>query len=178
MKKEIRRFFKNYKERLDPDDKKIYDQKIYDRLINSSYYKEAKTIFIYLSRKNEIDSRKIIKKALDDNKKVYVPKIRKKMIMDAVIINSLDDIVEGKFSIETSKNDEVLESPDLTIVPGLCFDNNKYRIGYGGGYYDYYIKNHKSLYIGLFYSACKIEEIPIKDYDQKLDYIITEDEIL
>lgn len=177
MKSELRRFFKNFKTRLPQEIKKSYDEAIYENIIKSDLYKNSETIFIYLSRSNEIDTRKIIKKALEDGKKIYVPKIRKKMIMDAVILNSMNDIVLGDFAIETSKNDEILESPDLSLVPGLCFDDNKYRIGFGGGYYDYYIANHNSTYLGLFYSQCKVDEIPTESFDQKLDYIVTEQQL-
>lgn len=177
MKNEIRRFFKNFRRRIPDEIKKEYDQKIFENIINSEIYKNSKSIFVYLSQKEEINTKKIIKKALEDKKLIYVPKIRKKLIMDAVIINSMDDIIIGDFGIETSKNEITTPNPDLSIVPGLCFDNKKYRIGYGGGYYDYYIKNHKSIYLGLFYSQLRIDEIPIEEFDQKLDYILTEDEL-
>lgn len=177
MKSEIRRYFKNFKKRLSQETKKTYDQSIYENIIRSDLYKNAQTIFVYLSMNDEIDTRKFINKALEDGKKIYVPKIRKKMIMDAVLLESLNDIILRDFSIETTKNEEVLESPNLSLVPGLCFDDNKYRIGFGGGYYDYYIANHKSTYIGLFYSQCKIDEIPVESFDQRLDYIVTEKEL-
>lgn len=177
MKAEIRRYFKNFKRRIPQEKKRAYDESIYQNIINSDLYKNAQTIFVYLSMNDEIDTRKFIKKALEDGKKIYVPKIRKKMIMDAVLLSSINDIVLGDFYIETTKNEEVLDSPDLSLVPGLCFDDNKYRIGFGGGYYDYYIANHKSTYLGLFYSQCRIDEIPIESFDQKLDYIVTENNI-
>ena len=64
------------------------------------------------------------------------------------------------------------------MVPVVSFDNNKYRLGYGGGYYDRYIQkvqNYKKiLTIGLAFSFQKIKKIPLNKYDKKLDYIFTE----
>ena len=69
-------------------------------------------------------------------------------------------------------------SPDIILVPVVSFDNNKYRLGYGGGYYDRYIEkvqNYKKiLIIGLAFSFQKIKKIPLNKYDKKLDYIFTE----
>ena len=67
--------------------------------------------------------------------------------------------------------------PNILLVPLLAFDKYFNRIGYGGGYYDRYIKKIKTkkniLTIGLAYSFQKVKEIPVNKYDFKLDYIVT-----
>lgn len=178
MKKESRRFFLNLRKRIEKEKKEDLDKKIYENLIESNHYKNSTSIFIFISMEDEVDTRMIIKHALENNKDVYVPKIREKFVMDAIKINSLDDIIEGKFKIPTSKLEESIQNPDLTIVAGLCYDYDKYRLGYGGGFYDNYIKNHDSKYIGIFYSICKMDKVPRNEYDMKLDYIITEEGLI
>ena len=68
--------------------------------------------------------------------------------------------------------------PDILLVPLVAFDKYNYRLGYGGGYYDRYIKKisniKKILTIGLAFSFQKIDKIPINDYDEKLDFILSE----
>ena len=68
--------------------------------------------------------------------------------------------------------------PNILLVPLVAFDKNLNRIGYGGGFYDRYIKRiskiKKIFTIGLAYSFQKVKKIPINKYDIKLDYIITE----
>ena len=63
------------------------------------------------------------------------------------------------------------------IVPLVGFDNNKFRLGYGGGFYDRYISKllnfKKILTIGFAFSFQKIKKIPINKFDQKLDFILT-----
>ena len=97
--------------------------------------------------------------------------------MIPVLLKSFDDLVDGRYKIKTSKLKNTKENIDLTIVPGLSFDKNKYRLGYGGGFYDYYIKNHKSFYVGLFYQINKSYKLNFDDFDQKLDLIITDKKI-
>ena len=177
MKNELRRYFINNRKKISQDDKKNWDEKIKEKVIESDFYKNAKSIFIYYSKDDEIDTKEIIKKAFLDKKEVYIPKIKGKYQMKAVSLRSFDDLVNGKYNIKTSKLEKSSEKIDLTIVPGLSFDENKYRLGYGGGFYDNYIKNHKSFYIGLFYQINKSYKLNFDDFDQKLDLIITDKKI-
>ena len=177
MKNELRRYFINNRKKISNSDKKIWDDEIKNKVIESKAYKNAKSIFIYYSTDDEIDTKEIIKKAFLDKKEVYIPKIIGKHQMKAVLLRSFDDLVNGKYNIKTSKLEKSSEKIDLTIVPGLSFDENKYRLGYGGGFYDNYIKNHKSFYIGLFYQINKSYKLNFDHFDQKLDLIITDKKI-
>jgi 5-formyltetrahydrofolate cyclo-ligase len=68
--------------------------------------------------------------------------------------------------------------PDILLIPLSAFDNRLYRIGYGGGYYDRYIKKIKKrkkiITIGLAYSFQRVKKIPINKHDVKLDYVVTD----
>lgn len=177
MKKELRRYFINNRTKISSYDKQVWDEKIKEKVLESDFYKNAKSIFIYYSTDDEIDTKKIIKEAFIDKKEVYIPKITGKHTMIPVMLRSFDDLINGKFKIKTSKFDHTKENIDLTIVPGLSFDENKYRLGYGGGFYDSYIKNHKSFYVGLFYQINKSYKLNLDRFDQKLDLIITDKKI-
>lgn len=179
MKNELRRFYKILRQKISPDDKKTWDQIIAKKVIESSYYKDANSIFTYFSKNEEIDTKAIIKKALDDKKKVYIPKVLDDKTMVPVLLNSFDDLVEGKFGIKSSKNTKTCKNPDLALVPGLAFDKNLYRLGLGGGFYDKYIKDHENtIFMGLFYDNSESFKLDIDDFDQSLEIIITEKKIL
>ena len=60
----------------------------------------------------------------------------------------------------------------VCITPGICFDLNKNRIGYGSGYYDRFFAKHNVYKIGLCYSDCFLASIPCEDHDVKVDQII------
>ena len=68
--------------------------------------------------------------------------------------------------------------PDVLIVPLVGFDKNNFRLGYGGGFYDRYIKKisnkKKVLTVGFGFSFQEINKIPINKFDQKLDIILTD----
>ena len=68
--------------------------------------------------------------------------------------------------------------PDIILVPLLAFDRHKFRLGYGGGYYDRYIQKIKNikkiLTIGMAFSFQEVAKLPINKYDKKLDFVFTE----
>ena len=90
-------------------------------------------------------------------------------------INSLNDLKNGYFNIlEPTTNKKVIDFKDTTcIVPGICFDINNYRIGYGKGFYDRFLSNKNIYTIGLSYKETLIKKIPIDKYDINLNEVIT-----
>ena len=86
-------------------------------------------------------------------------------------------LIINKYGIPEPISNKVIY-PDILLVPLVAFDKQLNRIGYGGGFYDRYInkvkKSKKIITIGLAYSFQKVKEIKIKDYDIKLDFVITE----
>lgn len=95
--------------------------------------------------------------------------------MYAARITKLDDLKIGAFDIPTSKNDDFIKNPDLTLCPGLSFDDDKNRLGYGGGYYDKFLSENTTLKVGLMISDFSSIKIPSEKWDVKMDYIITEE---
>jgi len=87
-----------------------------------------------------------------------------------------DPLSINKYGIPEPTSNKVMY-PSILLVPLLAFDKHFNRIGYGGGFYDRYIKkikkNKKITTIGLAYSFQKVREIPTDKYDMKLDFIIT-----
>ena len=176
MKSEFRRFFLNLRREMYDDYIRDKSDLIIKKLLACDLYKEAKSIFVYYSIDKEVDTRNFIKKALADKKEVYLPKIIEKK-MQATSLSSLDDIVDGAFGIPTSIRDKFIKNPDLTICPGLSFDRNKNRLGYGAGYYDKFLSLNKTKKIGLMIGDFESIKIPADKWDVKMDYIITDEEI-
>lgn len=90
------------------------------------------------------------------------------------------ELVEGPFN--TKESSEHIVIPDVLIVPLLAFDESGNRLGYGGGYYDRTIASIKEansdlITIGIAYNGQKIAQVPVDDYDQKLDMIVTDQNI-
>ena len=111
-------------------------------------------------------------------------KIRKKKFDKDLKINLgkfISFLKINKFGIPEPLSSTVFY-PDILLVPLVAYDSSLNRLGYGGGYYDRYMekieKIKKVIKIGLAFSFQKISSIPTNKYDKKLDFIVTEKEIL
>ena len=155
-----------------------YNSLIISHLENMDAFKKASHIAIYMSYKNEADTRNIISKYLDI-KNFYIPRVEHNDL-HFYPIQSLNDVHKGYFGIDEPNSVQEIskEDLDLMIVPLLLFDKNHYRIGYGKGFYDCYLKSVHCLKIGLAYSYQEIENTLPHDSDIKLDSIITENGLL
>jgi len=93
-----------------------------------------------------------------------------------------EPLVEGDHGTFHPLNDAPLMRPDVVLVPMLAFDRRGYRVGWGGGYYDRTLellrKTGDCTAIGVAYSAQCVDEVPTDAYDQRLDWIITEQEAM
>ena len=124
----------------------------------------------------EIDDLELLNKFKKDNFKIALPIIKKNFQMDFYRWKFSEPLKINKYGIPEPV-EKTLVYPDILFVPLVAFDKKLNRLGYGGGYYDRLIKKlskkKKTIKIGLAMSAQKIKKIPINKYDQKLDYIVT-----
>ena len=172
MDKEILR--NKYKEiRKNIKDKENSDNIIFSKIINLKEYKEAKLILTYVSLKEEIDTFKLIEYSLKNGKQVAVPKCKGDNIV-FYNINSLLDLEEGTFKILEPRTKEIITefNNSICIVPGVAFDKENNRIGYGKGFYDRFLENYNGIKIGLAYKECICEKIDNDSNDIKMDKII------
>ena len=150
----------------------------FDLILNFFKKKKVlgKIIGGYYPYNYEIDILQILKKFEKKKFIITLPKIKKNSQMNFFEWSTNDPLVINKFGIPEPISGMV-KYPDVLLVPIVAFDKNFNRIGYGGGFYDRYIKRIKKKYkiitIGLAYSFQKIKSVPVKSYDAKLDFIIT-----
>ena len=93
-----------------------------------------------------------------------------------------DPLVVGRFNIPEPDAKAKERRPDLIIVPLLAFDRHGYRLGYGGGYYDRYLSEHRPRRtlkaIGIAYDGQEIDELPREATDEPLDAVVTETRVI
>lgn len=143
---------------------------IQNKLFSSKEYKEAKTVLFYASFNGEVDTAKMLRKALKAGRKIALPVIledQKKLIPSAVF--DLDkELGLGLYGIQQPKKEFLrpidLMDIDLVIVPGVAFDQAGNRLGRGKGYYDRFLKKLPSTTptIGLAFDFQVIERLPFK----------------
>lgn len=158
---------------------------IQKRVINSSQYKSASTIGVYFPIGSEVRTEHIIRTSLNNQKLVFLPKTGSDKITFFRIFQAdftENNLVQGRFGIlePPGSSYDVHEDIDLLIVPGVGFDTYGYRIGYGKGYYDRFIKENSFHYsIGLGFQFQVLDSrLPHSDLDQRLDAIATERNML
>ena len=135
----------------------------------------------YYPSNYEIDDLEILELLEKKKFKISLPIIKKNNQMDFFKWSNNDPLKINKFGIPEPISSKKFY-PDILLVPLVGYDNDLNRLGYGGGFYDRYIekieKIKKVIKIGLAFSCQKIKNIPLSKYDKKLDFIITEKEIL
>ena len=141
----------------------------------------VKSIGGYYPSNYEIDDLDILDLLEKKNFKISLPIIKKNNQMNFYSWSRNDPLKINKFGIPEPVSTKVFY-PDILLVPLVAYDSSLNRLGYGGGYYDRYIekieKIKKVIKIGLAFSCQKIKNMPLSKYDKKLDFIITEKEIL
>ncbi len=143
--------------------------------------KNKKRLGIYYPIKSEINIFSVIANTYL-NCNIMLPSLKKnngKMIFRKW--DRTQPLCLGKFGIPEPHSNHVSLEPDILIVPLLAFDKNKNRLGYGGGYYDKYLYESEKkniLSIGLGFSFQKTKYVPTNKYDKKLNYVLTEGELL
>lgn len=165
------------------ENKKEADKKICENLMASDFYKDADTVLFYAALDDEINIDECIKSALSQGKRAALPVcLDDNGNMKFYYINSLKDIKTGFFGVrEPDINicEEVMDfSSSVCIVPGIAYDKQGYRLGYGKGYYDRFLKNFTFISLGLCYNELMMDFLPTDEYDISVDYIITQDGLL
>ena len=178
---ELRKSMREKRKNMDSNLKKNLDEKIRNVFFETKEYQKAEIIFIYVSIGEEFNTIEIIKRVLSDGKRICVPKVLGKTKMEAIEIKSLDDLKEFGFYgiLEPSIDGTILsEKADLSIVPGLAFDKEGKRLGYGGGYYDRFFEKYRNSFkISLCYAYQLVTDVYHMPYDVSIDMIISEKEV-
>lgn len=141
-------------------------------------YQEAKTVLFYYGIKNEVQTKKIIQKAIETGKKVLLPKTEfEKRKMALVEIKSLEDLEKTKQGLlEPKGKKEETNKIDLIILPGVAFDLEGGRLGQGMGFYDSLLRKTATevKLAGLSFEENIEEKVPTESHDIKMDIIITD----
>lgn len=138
----------------------------------------AVSVMVYFSANGEVDLGSAVADFFQSGKRVLAPKVAGSEILP-VQIASMSDVGPGFKNILEPKNGQAFtEAIDLIFVPGLAFDEEHVRLGYGGGYYDRFLARHPEAHtVGCFYASQFISELPVEAHDRPLREIITEDGI-
>ncbi|ORO99157.1 5-formyltetrahydrofolate cyclo-ligase [Streptococcus mitis] len=176
MKSELRKQVLQEMKAIPRTQKVTMDLALTERLLQHPFYQEAKIIATYLSFPHEFQTHELIEQALKDDKKVLIPKTYPKGRMDFVVYDS-QQLVKTSFGLLEPQGDlEVVDASqiDLIHVPGLAFTMEGYRIGYGGGYYDRYLKHFTGHTLSPVY-PCQIQDFIPENHDIPVEEVLIDE---
>ncbi|QLB51407.1 5-formyltetrahydrofolate cyclo-ligase [Streptococcus sanguinis] len=161
MKKELRQTVLNRMKKLSGKEKEQADSWLTQRLLSSAAYQEAHVMSTYLSMPHEVSTAAFIKQAQLDGKRVLVPKTYGQGRMIFVDYDE-SRLQKSSFGLMEPTSEEAVEKTeiDLIHVPGVVFNSQGFRIGYGGGYYDRYLADFTGASISSIYSFQKSDFEP------------------
>lgn len=182
LKTELRKSFKTKRECYTKEELGQLSDQIFDHLIRDDIYQKSNVVHIYVSMndRNEIDTRKIIDRLFNDEKRVVIPKIENNSLaLSHHEVFKDQELVENKWGVlePIEENFFDINLIELVIVPLLAIDLNGNRLGYGKGYYDRFLKQVHCKKIGLSISGFVVPNIPVNSNDVPLDGYVTENGI-
>lgn len=182
-KKTLRKIIQSRRDLIPPDIRNKKSKDAAKKFLASPHYITSKNIFIYFPFQSELDTLPIIKKAIEDGKKIILPKVLGNKLNLYFVNDCAKQLEKGKYGIMEPVPSKCkpadISDIDLAVIPGVCFDHNFNRIGYGGGYYDklLHLLPAKIKKIAICFELQVISKVPALDHDIKADEIITESNI-
>ncbi|MBQ9266818.1 MAG: 5-formyltetrahydrofolate cyclo-ligase [Clostridia bacterium] len=153
---------------------------IFEKVICDESFEEAKVVALYKSLPSEVDTTDLIKYSLANGKVVLLPRVVENELQFYRISDVNEALVKSEFGVEEpAENVKNLVSKseiDLAIVPGVCFDTEKNRLGFGKGFYDRFLWGTSFKTIAICFDEQMLENavIPASDTDVKMQKIITD----
>ena len=173
-KTELRREIRARKRAMTEEEIETRSAKLAQLFFASEAYQNAKTIYGYLPYNQEVRTVPMLERALKDEKKVAVPKVYGDE-MKFLYLNDLNAVAKGYAGIPEPIADEPVAQDEtaLVLMPGLAFDPQGHRIGYGGGFYDKFLAaepNHPTL--ALCYEFQMLPKLDVEDHDIPVDTVL------
>jgi len=184
-KRELRNKILNIRNNMEKEEVLKKSSIIIDKLINLKAYKNSNTVFIYMDFKNEVMTYKLIKQMLKEKKRVVIPYTDtiNTVIIPSELKNMESDLTLSSLGYYEPIFEKIIpvspEDFDLVIVPGVVFDKNLNRVGFGKGYYDRILNKIRTdvQAVAIAYEFQVLDEVPCEEHDIKMDKIITEETI-
>ena len=173
-KKELRKAIRERKRAMTEAEIVAASRRLGELFLNCEQYRCAKTIYGYLPYNQEVRTVPMLQKALDDGKKVAVPKVYGDD-MKFIYMDDLSAVSEGYAGIPEPTADGPVadDQTALVLMPGMAFTKNGDRMGYGGGFYDKFLASEpEHPTVALCYDFQMVEELPTAEYDIPVDKVL------
>jgi len=179
IKTELRQKYRSLRQSMPPEIKEQRDNAIANQVRRLWQYKNNDVLLVYVSTAIEVDTFRIIRNALEDGKRVAVPRcVPDSRNMEFYYIDSTDELTPGTFGVlePAVSQDRLYREKDggLCLVPAFSYDWQGFRLGYGKGYYDRFLSRFTGNIVGICYSDCVQRTLPHGRYDRPVELLVTE----
>lgn len=173
-KKQLRSLIRDQKRAMSPEQIQQKSERLCELFLNTEQYKNAKTVYGYLPYNQEVRTVPALQQALQDGKQVAVPKVYGDQ-MRFIYITDFDSLEKSDMGIpEPIADTPVADDPAaLVLMPGVVFDKEGHRIGYGGGFYDKFLAaepEHPT--VALCYDFQVLPKLETEEFDIPVDLVL------
>lgn len=178
-KSQLRRLARQNRDQLPAEFRSEASRRMLAVLKNLPGYSQVKRIFLFSSMGSEPETGQWAEKFREDGKEIFYPRTGGNGQMEFYRVRNSAELGEGRYGILEPDGSSESAAPgggDWVLTPGLLFDQRGYRLGYGGGFYDRYMRKHpEGVYIGTAFAA-QVQKtlLPVQSYDLPVQYIVTE----
>ncbi len=175
-KKELRQIVRRRKSLYSESELKTWSRQIADKILRLPQVQKARTIMIYCSLPDEVDTHEMIKDLKEMGKKILLPAVVSDTEMELRLYENDKDLQIGKFNImePVGKAFNNVEEIDVMIIPGMGFDRQGNRLGRGKGYYDRFLSLAPRIFkAGICFHFQLFEQVPTDIHDIRMDTVVS-----
>lgn len=151
-------------------------KKIIQKVLSLDEYKYAKSVMVYLSLPDEVNTQALLKDALETKDLVCVPVTREEIHL--ITINAKTRFTKGPYNVLEPEGGNEVADVELAIIPMVAFDINCDRLGHGKGFFDKFLLGKKCFKVGIAFGIQEFEKLSVSQNDIKMDVVVTEKEII
>ncbi len=163
---------------MDKKQAEAFSEAINKKLLSLEKVMKADCIMAFYSYKNEPYMIGFMHECMGMGKQIALPRIIGEGKMAAAVYSRDSELKNNAYGIPEPYPGNIICKPDVVIVPGLAFDLNRNRIGFGKGYYDRFLKGSEAYKIGVCFDYQIVEKIDAGSHDVPVDIVVTEERII
>jgi 5-formyltetrahydrofolate cyclo-ligase len=183
LKDKLRKEIREKRDKIKISDRKNKSEIIAGKFFLTDYYTKSYNILAYYPFGSEIDTTLVILRALENKKRIILPRVFDRKLKLYFLEKIPEQLEKSKYGImepiPRCCRPAKIKDIDLAVIPGLGFDKNLNRLGYGGGFYDRILIHipEEIIKIAFCFDIQVVEKIPVTEHDIKIDVLITESKI-
>lgn len=177
----LRRRLRAARAALPPEERARLAAAVAERLLALPALGRARTVLVFDAFGSEIPTEGLVRRLMDQGKRVLLPVVQGRE-MFAAELRPGEPLVPTSYGPREPTRRRPVDPAqvEVVVVPGLAFDREGYRVGYGAGYYDRYLARlpERALRVGIGFHLQLVERVPRREGDEPLDLVVTDRETL